>query len=345
MKFINIIEQIVSNRQKINLSDKLFGDNFSILFEFNLTSLEACKPNIVPHKLITVISGKNKWDIYLIQSNNQVSFVWCNENQKFDGMIINRFDSLKTINEKTLRHYPVKAGWNQFQLSLRQKTIELRINQQKQIILISSELLENIQQSLKLNITRQFEINGSKECQLRKIKVNTKADQNINNKQNCQQVQAGRDKFCQIELPMVTSCFSGQTKCNHKSIKNKIYITPEIYYQVKNCIKDKNENTKKNNVDNNYNMSRKICISNPLQSLKGFTMDFLVKNLILFGLLFLFQTYFANPAIDTNQKLIVCAVVLLIYNLLHIIFVILENIFTWACKYSDQYDDMGSDDL
>lgn len=88
------------------------------------------------------------------------------------------------------------------------------------------------------------------------------------------------------------------------------------------------------------NANNQFCISNPLTSLRAFVCDFFLKNLILFGLLVLFQKLLGNPVIPMNTMLIVAAVVVLIYNLIHWIFKTLENIFVWACQYSSSIDEL-----
>jgi len=148
-----------------------------------------------------------------------------------------------------------------------------------------------------------------------------------------------RKEYCQINLG--SSC---EYNKEHTGISNeRVYLTPEISYEVKNHNLDI---IQKNNINYKYTnsgMASQICISNPLHSLRAFIMDFVVKNLILFGLLVLFQTLLANPEIPMNTRLMVALVVVVVYNLIHWVFKALENIFVWACQYSTGIDELVSD--
>ena len=137
----------------------------------------------------------------------------------------------------------------------------------------------------------------------------------------------------------------------------RTYLTPEISYvttskclrQRLKCCAVKNDNSdlmKAKNIDNMYNLSDmdKICISNPLTSLRAFVCDFFLKNLILFGLLVLFQTLLGNPTIAMNTRLLIALAVVVIYNLFYWILKALENIFVWACQYTDKLGDLAEGD-
>lgn len=134
----------------------------------------------------------------------------------------------------------------------------------------------------------------------------------------------------------------------------RTYLTPEISYITtkyirQKCCAVKNDNSdlmKAKNIDNMYNLSDmdKICISNPLTSLRAFVCDFFLKNLILFGLLVLFQTLLGNPTIAMNTRLLIALAVVVIYNLFYWILKALENIFVWACQYTDKLGDLADGD-
>lgn len=140
----------------------------------------------------------------------------------------------------------------------------------------------------------------------------------------------------------------------------RTYLTPEISYitttrkclrqsEKSKCCAVKNDNSdlmKAKNIDNMYNLSDmdKICISNPLTSLRAFVCDFFLKNLILFGLLVLFQTLLGNPTIAMNTRLLIALAVVVIYNLFYWILKALENIFVWACQYTDKLGDLAEGD-
>jgi hypothetical protein len=134
-----------------------------------------------------------------------------------------------------------------------------------------------------------------------------------------------RNNFCQIAL-------DGP---NHDSDHELIYLTPEISYLQKkrNC-----HLIKKNNISIKYNHSNtmnEICISNPLVSLRAFFCDFVIKNLILFGLIVLFCLLLGSPSIPAwPTGVIIATVVVLAYNLIYLIFKVIENIFMWACRYN-----------
>lgn len=149
-----------------------------------------------------------------------------------------------------------------------------------------------------------------------------------------------RSNFCQLQLGL-------NDNANYHGKTREIFLTPEISCKVKNINSDLH---KKNNINNSYTKAfmasqSPICISNPLQSLRAFTMDFIVKNLILFGLLVLFQNLLSSPrgSIPMRTSLIIAAVVVVIYNLIYWIFKALENIFTWACQYSNSLTDLIDD--
>ena len=327
--------------------DTCLTKNFKLVFNYSIVKSKC--PIFVPIQRVLTwnIKNKNVLQLFFSIKDSKIAFFW-NDQELINGMVekknkltSNDFNQ-KNINNK-LKYIPLLDS-NTFELTFDNNKLNLKINNK----LIADNLSTNFDKIIKDKTTHQFQVNSSQEIKINKLRIEPIISKGVIDTCPSNIIGQPRTGFNLIELPDIKTCPEKKLNCPpNKQIVEKVYLTPEIFYHVKKCETNKNLNkNKKNNVSNNYNnMSGKICISNPLVSFKGFTMEFIVKNLILFGLLYLFQTLLGNPAIETTPKLYVCAVVILIYNLLHIIFVILENIFVWACQYSSQIDELVSDEL
>lgn len=148
---------------------------------------------------------------------------------------------------------------------------------------------------------------------------------------------SNRTNFCQLSL---------ENNCPTQLEKQElVYLTPEISYMQKkrNC-----HLIQKNNIGIKYNHSNtmnQICIVNPLANLRAFFCDFVVKNLILFGLIVLFCLLLGDPNIPAwPTGVIIAAVVVAAYNLIYLLFKVIENIFTFACRYGVNVSDYVGDD-
>lgn len=317
--------------------------NFQLIFDYKIIKSK-CPSTVRLQRLLTwKIHNKIIFELYFSLQDNQISFIW-NDHKLINGLLIDNNQQLQEsdLNDNIankLKFVELKDN-NTFKLNIVNNKLNLYLNGE----LVGKDLTNRFDRILRDKYDNFFDLYTSEEIIIKQLRI-----ERIEN-DSCiiQSMDKPRKGFSEINLPQI-ACDESNLNCPvEQQVVEKVYLTPEIYYQIKRC-NDKNKNNnncKKNNVINNYNnMTGKICISNPLVSLKGFTMEFIVKNLILFGLLFLFQTYLGSPDIEKTTKLYVCGVVLLIYNLLHIIFVILENIFVWACQYSNRIDDLVSDEL
>jgi hypothetical protein len=335
---------IVDRHQNIETTSTPLGKEMVLGFDY-LIKVERCPTRVFLQKLLSWnIDSKKILDLFLSIKNGKISFVW-KEGSRIVGMSRKEFSALSDVKDSDLNYTDLGSKWNHFELTFTEGRSVLRLNAHHKTG-HASHLSGSA--DLRKKTKHQFEIFGSQEIKLKNLRIESdKGGKESAPTGSCSAIKkSNRGDYCQIQLASTQSCQDVGCQHNRDSKVEKVYLTPEIYYQVKSC-NNKINKSKKNNVINNYNsnMSRRICISNPLVSFKGFTMDFIVKNLILFGLLFLFQHLLANPAIDTTQKLYVCGAVVLLYNLLNVIFVILENIFVWACQYSTQIDELVSDEL
>ena len=361
---IRINSDIVKSHRIYDINVKPVKDTCSLRLIFDyLVKPSKCGSKFNQKLIDWKINDLPFMEFHILIQNGAVSFAWKGPANIFGGLL--EPGTVTRLDQAEVRYLPLKAKWNN--LNFEVKESHLRINSVEESTLNVELLNDRLKNLLKRTSKHTFEVFGSHEIKLDNLRIESAKKTQVRKNSNANGAFACRKarnrnipksdpknaKFCQVELDAGKQC--SKENCNHEKINKKIYLTPEIYYTVKTCsIQDQNENKnnkdiknnrEKNNIANSYNsnMSGRFCITNPLTSFKGFTMDFIVKNLILFGILFLFITYLANPAIETNQRLIVCGVVLLIYNLLHIIFVILENIFVWACQYSNVSDLVGEE--
>lgn len=330
--YIDIVTGKLTNIKTIDKNISVNSNDIAIIIAINKNGDSSNCQNVMHNNcLFTWNVNKNSMiKVYASIKNDKISIYW-KINQSYGGMIKQDTSIVnEQLDQKYLEYVNMSGCVNIFYIRISKYHTSLKINN-KQVSIRSENAsnLDNFMMTINKYQNHEFNVNGSLELPINKLRV-----KKLNVKEN------DRNNYCQIDL----SEFDCHEDC---PVVDVVYITPEIYYKIKNCKKKLNIN-KKNNVTNKYNHLRMPglvnCIANPITNFKGFTMEFIVKNLILFGILYGFVTFLANPTVENARKFIICGVVVLLYNMLHMIFCILENIFVWACKYSTSVTELVGED-
>lgn len=313
-----------------------------INFEANLLIKRGnCQINIQNQELLTWKGPNFTLEIQLTSVNRAV-------------LIINGQERLKMDFELDRSSNPIK-------LKLTRSALCLLINNAKKKACVNLNIIgkhrfkPHISEEIKLQGSKVFIDSIKKTIQPSKITCNEmrKNEKSIKSTTgSCKMPTVQREKGCESPVKRDGFCELnlGLEGCEPTDDKVRFYLTPEISYEVKNKNLDF---YKKNNINNSYTnsfMASQLCISNPLHNLRAFIMDFVVKNLILFGLLVLFQNILSNvftgtaKTITLTTTLIVAAIVVGAYNLVYWVFKALENIFVWACQYNKVSELVNDDD-
>lgn len=332
--FIDIVTGKLTNVKSINKNININSNDIAIIIVINKNSDSTGCQSIVNNNCLLTwkINNTSVIKVYSSIKNDKISVYW-KIDQTYGGMVnpnVAASSSDDQLDQKNLEYVDMSRCMNILHIRISKYHSSLKINNKN--ILIRHETESNLNNFISIinkNQTHEFNVNGSLEIPINKLRI-----KKLNVKDS------DRNNYCQIDL----SEFDCHEDC---PVVDIVHITPEIYYKIKNCKKKLNIN-KKNNVTNKYNHSRMPgivnCIANPITNFKGFTMEFIVKNLILFGILYGFITFLATPNVENARKFIICGIVVLLYNMLHMIFCILENIFVWACKYSTSVTELVGED-
>ena len=316
-------DKVISNKQTFTY-DREFGTNdITIAFDFLLA-----QNNIHNHEILSwsITDEGDVMRLYVsVQDGNKVGFYW-RIGPYYDGQLLNRIiTGLHHIKRDVINFSKAKCTWNEFQLRINFDHLEMSINRKKKRIIVNEQTPIPVLELIQSKSSHVFIVKGNEHIALNnfRVMINPIDESSV----------SSRKRFCQIKLVPERQVHGGDASSDSEI--GQVFLTPEISYVIANT--DNNDETKKNYLSTYYtntSMSQ-LCLANPFTSLRAFFVDILFKNLILFGLLYAFLSYFSVPAMtDLNQKLIICAVVCILYNLLNFIFNSLQNIAVWACQYS-----------
>lgn len=319
--------KVITDKQTYTHDREFKTNDITIVFDFLLVPDES-KDCLCSTEIITwsVTSEGDMMRLYVMKHDDKVGFYW-KLGPYYDGQLLNQLMADNShIKKDHVDFSRVKCTWNQFQLRLNFQHVELSINGKKKRIIVNEQIPIPVLELIRKGSPHVFVVKGDKRIVINNLKVVVNPIDEV--------ALASRKRFCQIKLS--SDGGDGSEQSNKDEI-GQIFLTPEISYMGSNGDNDKTDKTKKKYISIKYtNTMSQLCLANPFTSLRAFFVDILFKNLILFGLLFAFLTYFGDPALtDLNTKLIICAVVCILYNLLNFIFNTLQNIAVWACQYSN----------